>query len=178
MSFGLEHGNEEYRRKVIKRSYTNKAAVDALKNPTKLNIPFTINNIIGFPDETRELAMDTIELNRQIDSFNLSCSTFAPYKGTELRDMAEKLGYVDPEFIAPANVDWSTLDMPSFSKEEIYGLQRTFVMYCKFPKSRWPELKKAEELTPSGDAVWEKMREEFLETYFQDPEPAIAKVND
>tara|TARA_R100001594_G_scaffold107969_2_gene142624 strand:- start:259 stop:537 length:279 start_codon:yes stop_codon:yes gene_type:complete len=92
--------------------------------------------------------------------------------------MSEQLGFVDPEFIAPANVDWSTLKMPQFTKEEIYGLQRTFVMYCKFPESRWPELKKAEELTPEGDKMWNKMRDEFLDTYFQEPEPAIAKVND
>jgi len=178
MSFGMEHGNEKFRRDVIGRNYTNKSAIQALKNPARLGIPFTINNIIGFPNETRDLAMDTIEVNRQIDSFNLSCSTFAPYKGTKLRVMAEKLGYVDPEFIAPANVDWSTLTMPMFSKEQIYGLQRTFVMYCKFPKDRWPELRKAEELTPEGDAVWERMREEFLATYFKTPEVAIAKVND
>ena len=178
MSFGMEHGNEEFRSKVIGRHYSNKSAIEALKNPVKLDIPFTINNIIGFPKETRELAMDTIRVNRQIDSFNLSCSTFAPYKGTTLRAMSEQLGFVDPEFIAPANVDWSTLKMPQFTKEEIYGLQRTFVMYCKFPESSWPELKKAEELTPEGDKMWNKMRDEFLDTYFQEPEPAIAKVND
>jgi len=178
MSFGLEHGNEEFRRNVLKRNYKNKDAIDALKNPTKLNIPFTINNIIGFPNETRDLAMDTVEVNRQIKSFNLSCSTFAPYQGTALRKMAEQLGYIDPDFIAPANIDWSTLDMPNFSKEEIYGLQRTFVMYCKFPKNRWPELKKAEELTPEGDKTWLNLRDEFLDTYFKDPEHSIAKVND
>ena len=178
MSFGLEHGNAEFRRRVIKRNYSNQDAIESLATPVKLDIPFTINNIIGFPEETRQLAMDTVELNREIKSFNMSCSTFAPYQGTVLRTMCEKKGYVDPEFIAPANVDWSTLTMPNFSKEEIYGLQRVFVMYCKFPKTRWAELKKAEQLTPEGDAIWAKMREEFIETYFNNPEPAIAKVND
>ena len=178
MSFGLEHGNESFRAEVVDRKYSNQDAIDALKNPVKLDIPFTINNIIGFPDETYDLAMDTVELNRKIDSFNLSCSTFAPYKGTVLRNICEAKGYVDPEFIAPANVSWSTLKMPNFTKEEIYGLQRTFVMYCKFPKSRWHEIKMAESLTPEGDRIWDNLRQEFLEKYFKTTETAISKVND
>ena len=40
-------------------------------------------------------------------------------------------------------------------KEQIYGLQRVFVMYVKFPKDRWPEIKQAEALTPEGDRIWE-----------------------
>jgi anaerobic magnesium-protoporphyrin IX monomethyl ester cyclase len=178
MSFGLEHGNEKYRKEVVKRNYTNKDAIEALKNPNKLGITFTINNIIGMPDETRALAFDTIELNRQINSFNLSCSTFAPYAGTLLRSYSERKGYINKDFIAPANVDWSSLTMPNFSKKEIYGLQRTFVMYSKFPKNRWKELRKAEELSQEGDKMFNKMRDEFLETYFKEPEVSIAKVND
>jgi anaerobic magnesium-protoporphyrin IX monomethyl ester cyclase len=178
MSFGMEHGNEKFRREVVGRDYTNEDAIAALKNPAKLDIPFTINNIIGFPDETRELAMDTVEVNRHINSFNLSCSTFAPFKGTDLRALAEKRGYVDSELISPPNANVTTLNMPMFTKEQIYGLQRTFVMYVKFPKNRWPEIEKAEPLTPEGDAVWESLRKEFLDTYLQEPEPIISKVND
>ena len=178
MSFGMEHGNEKFRREVVGRDYTNEDAIAALKNPAKLDIPFTINNIIGFPDETRELAMDTVEVDRKIKSFNLSCSTFAPFKGTDLRTLAEKRGYVDPELISPPNSHMTTLNMPMFTKEQIYGLQRTFVMYVKFPKNRWSEIKKAEVLTPEGDAVWESLRKEFLDTYLQEPEPTINKVND
>ena len=151
MSFGMEHGNEKFRREVIDRPYTNESAIAALKKPVKLGIPFTINNIIGFPDETYELAMDTVEINRQIESFSLSCSTLSPFKGTKLRTLAEDKGYVGSEQISPPNTAWSILTMPQFPKEQIYGLQRTFVMYVKFPKSRWPELKKAEVLTPLRD---------------------------
>ena len=178
MSFGMEHGNEEYRARVIDRPYSNQDAIQALKNPVKLDIPITINNIIGFPDETPALAMDTVEVNRKIESFNLSCSTFAPYKGTVLRTYAEEKGYIDKDLISPPNVDWSTLNMPNFSKEEIYGLQRTFVMYVKFPKSRWPEIDKAKELTPEGDKIWSQLKNEFTDTYFSDVKYDIADVND
>ena len=73
-NIGMEHGNEKFRSEVVDRPYTNESAIAALRNPAKLDIPFSINNIIGFPDETYELAMDTVEINKQIDSFSLSCA--------------------------------------------------------------------------------------------------------
>lgn len=175
MSFGMEHGDEKFRAEVIDRAYTNESAVEAMKVPTNLGIPFTVNNIIGFPDETYELAMKTVEINRLIESHNLSVSTFAPYAGTVLRKLAVDRGYMDDEFVVPSNYEKSVLKMPQFPSEEIEGLQRTFVMYVKFPKSRWPEIKKAESLTPEGDAIWARLRDEFIATFFKDPEPRIDK---
>ena len=75
------------------------------------------------------------------------------------------------------DTSWSIMNMPNFTKEQIFGLQRVFVMYSKFPKTRWPEIKKAEAMTPEGDEILNKLKDEFLATYFQDPEPAINKVN-
>ena len=40
----------------------------------KYDINFSCNNITGFPKETKKLAMDTVELNRQIDSTNATIS--------------------------------------------------------------------------------------------------------
>ena len=181
IAFGMEHGNEKFRRDVVGRDYTNKDAIEALKNPKKLDIPFTLGNIIGFPDETHELAMDTVEINRQINPFNLSCAVFAPFQGTTLRTLAEKRGYIDPDLVSPHNGHISTLTMPNFTKDEITGLQRCFVMYVRFPKKRWPEIKKAEALTPEGDAIFESLRDEFLDTYWEkatlSPEPVFEKVN-
>ena len=45
------------------------------------------------------------------------------------------------------------LRMPQWSKEEIEGLRRCFVLYVKLPKSRWPEVQAAEKLTPEGGKV-------------------------
>ena len=122
--------------------------------------------------------MKTVEINRHFDSHNLSVSTFAPYYGTELRTLAVKRGYLEADFIAPANYGRSVLNMPQFPADQIYSLQRTFVMYVKFPKERWPEIKQAESLTPEGDAVWTRLRDEFIERYFHNPEPRIDKVNE
>jgi hypothetical protein len=41
-------------------------------------------------------------------------------------------------------------------------------MYIKFPKNRWDEIRKAEEFTPHGNAIWEQLREEYVTTMYND----------
>ena len=166
MGVGIEHGNEKFRREIVNRNYSNQAVVEALQIPKRHEVQFSANNIIGFPDETYELAMDTVELNRHIPASDHSCSIFQPYHGTALREFSVKSGFLNPDFIAPTNTDGSVLKMPFFPEERIKGLRRTFVMYVKFPRSRWKEIKQAEQSTPEGDSLWKDLREEFVATYF------------
>jgi radical SAM superfamily enzyme YgiQ (UPF0313 family) len=138
----------------------------------KLGITFSINNIIGFPDETRELAFDTIELNRKFNSDNTSCSILVPFHGTELHEYSVKKGYLDPNTIcAVSNSGESILNMPQWSKEDIIQLRDVFAMYIKFPKSRWPEIKQAE----TDLELRTKLREEFIKTFWTDSQ---AKIED
>ena len=68
ISFGIEHGNEKFRREILDRRWSNKDIIEKLRIPKKYDINFSCNNITGFPKETKKLAMDTVELNRQIES--------------------------------------------------------------------------------------------------------------
>ena len=164
VTFGMEHGNEKFRRDVVKRNYTNELAIKLMKVPDELDIPFSVNNIIGFPGETRELAFDTIELNRHFNSDSISCSVFVPFHGTELRDVAEKQGLVDKEFIFTTSnsSDEGVLDMPQWRKSEVAKLRKTFTMYVKFPKSRWPEIEKAE----TDPVLFNKLSNEYIDTFW------------
>ena len=172
ITFGLEHGNEDFRRDVVKREYSNEDAIEKIKIVEKLGITFSINNIIGFPDETRELAFDTIELNRQFNSDNTSCSILVPFHGTELHDLCVKKGYLDPNVIcAVSNSGESLLNMPQWDKKDMTRLRDVFAMYIKFPKSRLSEVKEAE----TDIELRTKLREEFVKTYWSDSK---AKIED
>jgi anaerobic magnesium-protoporphyrin IX monomethyl ester cyclase len=172
VTFGLEHGNEKFRREIVKRDYSNDDAVKKIKIIEKLGITFSVNNIIGFPDETRELAFDTIELNRRFNSDNTSCSILVPFHGTELHDYAVKKGYIDPNIIcAVSNSGESLLNMPQWDKKDMTRLRDVFAMYIKFPKERWPEIKKAE----TDEKLRTKLRYEFVKTYWSD---SAAKIED
>ena len=172
ITFGLEHGNEDFRSDVVNREYSNEDAIEKIKIVEKLGITFSINNIIGFPDETRELAFDTIELNRQFNSDNTSCSILVPFHGTELHDLCVKKGYLDPNVIcAVSNSGESLLNMPQWDKKDMTRLRDVFAMYIKFPKSRWSEVKEAE----TDIELRTKLREEFVKTYWSDSK---AKIED
>jgi anaerobic magnesium-protoporphyrin IX monomethyl ester cyclase len=165
ISFGVEHGNEEFRRKVLNRSFKNKNIIEKLQIPKRHGVQFSVNNITGFPHETRELAMDTIELNRHIDSDNQNLYAFTPFHGTPLRKMTEDLGLINKGDIVRCLTDKPMLDQPQYPAEEVEGLQKCFALYTKFPKSRWKDIKRAEKNDVQGQKLFEDFKSEYMDLY-------------
>lgn len=166
MNFGIEHGSEDFRKKVLCRYGSNRQIVEGIKLVEKYRIPYTANNIIGFPDETRELIFETIELNRQLNPRTINCSLFVPYKGTSLREYCINKGYLDENAKVHNVTDSVRLKMDSISYEELKGLQRTFSLYIKFPKSEWPKIRKAEKFDEEGNRIFEEYKKIYQEKYF------------
>ena len=169
ISFGIEHGNEEFRKRVLDRRWKNSDIVDALKIPHRYDVQFSLNNITGFPDETRELAFDTIELNRKIDADNANIYSFVPFHGTPLRRVCEKQGLVSSNTIARALTDKPMLEMPQYPVAEIEGIKKCFILYVKFPRNRWDEIHRAEVDSEEGNRIFNELKEEFMDKYFVAP---------
>jgi anaerobic magnesium-protoporphyrin IX monomethyl ester cyclase len=165
MAFGLEHGNEQFRNKLLDRRWKNKDIVEAMKVPKELDIDFSVNNITGFPTETRELVFDTIEINREIEATNYNIYTFVPFHGTPLRKLTDKLELTKHSTITKCLSDKSQLYMPQYTPEQIEGIKRTFVLYVKFPKNRWKEIERAEKFTPEGNAIFKELQLEYIDKY-------------
>lgn len=165
LASGIEHGNEDFRLRVLKRKVKNQTMIERFAILNKLGLPYSVNNIMGFPTETRELAMDTVELNRYVDADSANAYSFSPFHGTPLRKMAEDLGCIDNKTIARSVTKPTLLNMPQFPHDAIEGLRRCFMLYVKMPKSRWKEIERAEKLTPEGDKAWEALRDECAEKY-------------
>jgi anaerobic magnesium-protoporphyrin IX monomethyl ester cyclase len=147
VSFGIECGNEVYRKKVLLRYVTNERLFQHFDLIAKSNLKYSANLIVGFPGETRELVMDTVNFVREISGYDtLTVSIFTPYNGTSLRDVAVKNNWLDPDTITVHTTASSLLRMPApyLSAEEIDGLVRTIPLYCYFPKSEWDRLRRAE----------------------------------
>ena len=154
------------------RRVSNDSIVRKLDILSDLGVSYATNNIVGFPQETRELAFDTVELNRQFNSDNTSCSILVPFHGTEIHDLCVKKGYLDPNVICAVSTSGESLiDMPKWDKKDMIRLRDVFAMYIKFPKSRWTEIREAE--TNMELRGW--LREEFLKTYWSDSK---AKIED
>jgi len=170
ISFGIEHGNEEFRKKILDRRWKNKDIIDKLKIPKKYNIPFSANNITGFPTETKKLAFDTIELNRQIDADNANIYAFVPFHGTPLRKMCEDLGLIKHETITKCLTAESQLTMPQYPPHEIEEIKKCFSLYVKFPKTRWKEIERAEKNDAEGNKIYKELKSEYLEKYMPKPD--------
>ncbi|MBF0546915.1 MAG: B12-binding domain-containing radical SAM protein [Candidatus Riflebacteria bacterium] len=170
MGFGIEHGNEEFRQKILKRRISNKRMIEVFSLLNDLNLPFSVNNIIGFPTETRELAFDTIEFNRLVKADSHNCYSFSPFHGTTLRKLAENMGFCSPDTIARSLTRPTVLNMPQFPPNEIEGIRRCFVLYVKLPKEDWSDIRRAEDLSMEGTAFWTKLREKCSKMLFQNQE--------
>jgi radical SAM superfamily enzyme YgiQ (UPF0313 family) len=166
ISFGVEHGNEEFRHKVLGRRPSNEELFKQFEMIAEGGIAFSVNNIIGFPDETREMVFETIEFNRNLRGYDtLTVSIFTPYHGTPLRELAVKKGYIDGRILTTHTTSSSLLNMPTLSSQEIDGLARTFTLYVEFPKSIWPKIEVAERFDEKGEemfAALSKMYQEYL----------------
>jgi hypothetical protein len=135
----------------------------------EVDIPFSVNNIIGFPHETRELAFDTIRLNRRFECNDRSAYVFTPFQGTPLRAECDRLGLTKPDEIVQSSIpDTATLDMPQFRRSEVLGLVKTFNMYVHFEEDRWPEIREAEGTTSEEKERYIALKEEFVVRFWGD----------
>jgi radical SAM superfamily enzyme YgiQ (UPF0313 family) len=168
ISVGVESGNEEFRKEILNRRMSSTKIERALKILAGSRLRVSANNVIGFPTETRELIFETIELNRQFPRVDgVMCALYNPYHGTRLREIAEERGYIDKDALAGDYRKESILRMEHLTHDELQGLQRTFPLYVKFPKSRWDEIRQAEALTPEVDRIHAELSEEYRRLFMK-----------
>jgi radical SAM superfamily enzyme YgiQ (UPF0313 family) len=169
VNIGVEHGNHKFRAEVVGRAYKNELAIKAFDLMYDVGISTVSNNILGYPDETRELIFDTIQLTRKLKCTDINAFTFTPYHGTSLRGLCEKKKYIDKNTLAHIYYKDSLLRMPSISKEEIRGLLKTFVLYARLPRSYWKEIKIAESDTKEGEEKFNELTALFRKEYAHAP---------
>ena len=166
MSLGVEHGNFDFRKSVLKKNMPNETIIKASDSIAKAGIPLTINNIIGFPDETRKLVFDTINLNRQLKFDTSNAYAFSPFHGTPLQEVCLRKGLIsEKRTVKNLTID-AALDMSQLSRKEIEGLRKTFALYARLPKEYWPQIKVAEGNDEQARRAFEELRKIYLERYF------------
>ncbi|MDD4910426.1 MAG: radical SAM protein [Candidatus Omnitrophica bacterium] len=91
---GIESGNEELRRKLLKRNMSNEDIVNTSRTLKEVGIRFCTLNIVGFPTETREQMWQTYDLNRRIKPDGTIMTIFYPFPHTELTDFCLQNGFL------------------------------------------------------------------------------------
>lgn len=164
VSIGLEHGNESFRKRVLHRNYSNDDFRRTCKVLKDYQISFSVNVIIGFPYETREMMFDSIKLLKEIKPDGVSTHIYSPYHGSEMREICERDGMISPDLIAEDLFQQDyMLKNPTITKEEILGLFRTIPLYIEMDDKDYPRIKKAESFSPESNKVFAELKKEFYE---------------
>ncbi|HPQ19740.1 MAG TPA: radical SAM protein [bacterium] len=98
VDFGIEHGDEEFREKILLRKMSNEHIIKYAKLLKRKNIRIHTANVIGFPGETVEQAFKTIEINALIKPNFANSDLLQPYPGTQIFEYAKKNNFLDKNF--------------------------------------------------------------------------------
>ena len=136
--FGVESGDEELRRLVLKKNVTDDHIRRAARVLHGAGIRFRTYNMIGLPGETLEQAFKTIALNREIKTDYPWCSIYYPFPGTELSEYgrANMLFREDKNEALPYSFFQDSASAGGL-RNEIVVLHKLFVYAIKFPIAYW-----------------------------------------
>ena len=146
VGMGIEVSSESFRKYHLNRFPAQKKIIDAFSLLKNAGIKRTSYNIIGLPNETEEMIIDTIKFNSILEPDNITVAFFSPYLGTNLQEESKKIGdFNDYEY----NVDnqlrtvtkSSTIDkellnfykknFAKFVREGLDGLEELKLAYLK-----------------------------------------------
>lgn len=174
MTFGIESGNEQYRKDILDRSVSNETYNEYFNYINESNIPYSLNVIIGMPFETREMVLETASLVHDSKGYDgLTIAMYQPYMGTKLRSIAEENNFVSSSFINGFSkteiggfLDSYNLHMPRpyLQPDEVKCLTKTFALYAHFPKHMWDIIKEAE----TNDDIYNELMEQYRKEFFGD----------
>jgi radical SAM superfamily enzyme YgiQ (UPF0313 family) len=160
LTLGVEHGNEKFRKNILKRTCSNKTIFKGITALNKYDFGASLNNMMGFPFENRELIFDTIKLNKELFKMNkkLEFSVFmlVPYRGSELYNVCKQNGLIsDQAYSSSGNLNnESVLNFSKEYKRELKGLIKTFNLYVRLPEKYYPQIKVAERTDEEGNAMF------------------------
>lgn len=140
VEFGIESGNEQIRREVMKRGMTEKQIFNAFNLCRKQGIKTSAFNIIGVPGETFNSVLDTVKLNSRVKPDWSYIFYFHPFAGTKLYQQAKEKGLLANKTFKTI-FEGPTLNLDTVSEKQIIfaytyfrGLVKLYKIYYSFPK--------------------------------------------
>ena len=92
VGMGVEISSEEFRKTDLNRYPSQEKIIDAFRLLRNAGIKRTAYNIIGLPNETEEMLIDTIKFNQILEPDNITVAFYSPYLGTDSERKSKKMG--------------------------------------------------------------------------------------
>ncbi len=117
---GIESGNDYIRNKIANRRLSRDHIITSLTNLKESGISLYINNMIGFPEETFDQFVDTININAIIGPKRSNAAVYYPSPGTKLYSKCIKDGIIESHRIDVKKERFNTvLDLAGFPKKQM-----------------------------------------------------------
>lgn len=129
--YAIESGNDYVRNKVLNRNISEKQIIDAVHIYKKYRLKTYAQNMVGIPDETLDMAFETLRLNARCKPDYAWCSIFQPYPRTDLWTYCNNKGYLTSEEFNESYYKKSILRIKN--KMEIENLHHLFSIIVAFP---------------------------------------------
>ncbi len=139
VSFGLESGNEQYRREMLNRKTKQEEVINAVALAKKYDIKTFAFVMIGLPKETRALIQDTLELINLLHPDIYQITIFYPFEGTPFYDFCLKEGLISKDHERLTEI-WkgSVLNQPGLPSDYLVRLRELMLAFGTRSRSLWP----------------------------------------
>lgn len=130
VSIGIESGDEDIRKNILNRQYSQETVVSAFRTARKYGLITHAFTMLGFPGEDRNSLKKTYRLLRKAQPDTVQTAIFYPLPRTKLYERVVNEGLFDPGTAMPENYyEWSYLNFPESKKRELLKWQG-ILTYC------------------------------------------------
>ena len=170
ISVGLESGNEEIRKRLMKRNYSNKSFIIKVGILKKCGIRVSTGNLIGLPGETRQNMMETIILNKKAGVDHPDVNIFYPFPNLDLTKYAIENRYLENN----QKIDNYIFGVESplkhkMSHQRLKNIHKCAILYAKLPFFLSPLIRFAEKYNRGDGLIWRFLRSiYFFKLHFLD----------
>jgi len=139
VSFGLESGNEQYRRQMLNRTTRQQQVIDAVSISKRHGVKTFAFVMIGLPHETRDGIQETIELINMLQPEVFQITIFYPFEGTPFYNYCLEAGLLSEDHDRLTEI-WkgSVLNQPDLPSDYLVRLRELMLTFAKKDRRTWP----------------------------------------
>ena len=133
VSFGVESGCQRIL-DAVKKRISIEQCEKAIKMAKEEGLFVAVSTIIGYPGETQESIIQTLDLIRRIEPDDAWLCIATPYPGTELRALIESMGWKISNDWTLYNTMNPVFENPRVSSDQLSKIRRVFYDNLYTPK--------------------------------------------
>ena len=141
---GVEVSSETFRKNILNRFPAQDKIIEAFELLKNASIKSTAYNIIGLPNETEDMIIDTIKFNSILKPDNITVAFYSPYLGTSLQVESKEIGDFNNYEYNIDNQLRTVTRSSKISKELLNFYKRNFTKLVRGGLEKLEEMKKSE----------------------------------